>query len=249
MKHFYTTATLIAALAGVGQANASTVYIDLGDSTTTTGVSETYNNVSTDGFFIFTAGPLGLELEGAAATTSPIALVDTTGAASGISFDVEVTNTSGYVGDNGGAFAGPFPAVLSGIETSALESHWAFARGIDANFTFSGLDDSKTYEVVFYGGHDQAGDGRSTIDFSLTTGSSTSPTNQSLDTFDNQTDVLTYSGLSSSGGTVQFLLDNNDVASAEGWLNFVSIEVVPEPGSLALLGVGGLFVLRRRRSS
>ena len=31
-------------------------------------------------------------------------------------------------------------------------------------------------------------------------------------------------------------------------VDYVSVEVVPEPGSLALLGIGGLCVLRRRRS-
>lgn len=249
MKTFFATAALVSASVFAGSADAASVYIDLGKKSTTTGTTDTYNNVSTDGFFFDTVAPVPLKLNGGAATTAPLALLDTTGAASGISFDVDsLSDAGGYVGDNGSNFSGPFPASLSGIETTALESMWTFARGIDANFTFTGLDNSKAYNITFYGAHDQAGSSaNSSITFDLLVGTGSAPASEVYDTFNNTSDVLAYTGVSPNNGTIQFLLDNNNVGSAEGWLNFISIEVVPEPSSLALLALGGVFTLRRRR--
>jgi len=53
-----------------------------------------------------------------------------------------------------------------------------------------------------------------------------------------------------SAGTLQFLIARNegvDTVSNEPSIDTVTLTFVPEPGSLALLGLGGLLIARRRR--
>ena len=56
-------------------------------------------------------------------------------------------------------------------------------------------------------------------------------------------------GTTSAGGagTIDVYIDDNPGNDDRTWYDGVSYEAVPEPGSLALLGLGGLCVLQRRR--
>lgn len=54
----------------------------------------------------------------------------------------------------------------------------------------------------------------------------------------------------SGGNVVNVFIDNNIATSSSNrtWYDGVGYELVPEPSSLALLGLGGLLVARRRRN-
>jgi len=50
-------------------------------------------------------------------------------------------------------------------------------------------------------------------------------------------------------GTLNTTFDRDDSLTGDtnNWLSGYSLQVVPEPSSLALLGLGGLLIARRRR--
>lgn len=62
----------------------------------------------------------------------------------------------------------------------------------------------------------------------------------------------TYNGGTAATGSVAFDLSSplyfNLYSQSDVEISYVKIEAVPEPGSLALLGLGGLCVMRRRRA-
>lgn len=248
MKHLYTTTTLIAASMFVGSTDATTVYMDFGTFTTTGNASGVqYNDIGISSFVASGLAPL--ELNGAPGTTSPIALLDTTNTNSGWSLQIDVTNAGGGVfgNQNNITNAGPFPTSLSGIESSALGSFMYANRFETMDWTFSGLDDSKLYDIVIYGnGRDFDNPVDAVMTFTPSIGGGADFTEKQLDAdFSDSVndDVLTWTGVTSVNGDIEFALESG----FEGWINFVSITEVPEPGSLALLGLGGLAMLRRRR--
>lgn len=65
-----------------------------------------------------------------------------------------------------------------------------------------------------------------------------------------QTDgVLTLDGAASAGQTLTILVNDSTQAGAQLPITSISYNnEVPEPGSLALLGLGGLLIVRRRRA-
>ncbi len=118
--------------------------------------------------------------------------------------------------------AGTFSGVNGGIYTVTIE----------------GLDDSLEYNVIAVSAADFAGAGNEelTVDgvnSSIVRGSSSDPTFHEIN------------GVSSTGGTLT--LDFVQDGGTNPIVNGIVIEVVPEPGTLALLGLGGLLVARRRR--
>ena len=223
-----TTATLVFF---AGSTAAQTAYLDFG-STSATGTvnSVTYNDITIDGGVSKVVAEVPLELNGAASTLDPILLFDTTNAATTWGFEIDMISTAGSIGDNSTEFTGPYPPALAGIEESALRSHFYLNRGGDVAFRLTGLDDNASYNIVIYGASRQVGNiTNSTMTFTPVIGSGTDYTEKTLQTFENTTDVLAWSQIAPSSGTIEFNIGGTGVTMREGWLNFMSVEVAGGP--------------------
>ena len=219
-------------------AGAATVLIDfgrgaghsLGDNSTSGGV-DTYNNIQQNP-----------NVDGV--TTGNVALVDTSGSGAGWSINV-TEDGNGFGGSSGaGADVATFPAAVSGFETTALEDT-IFANGSSASMTvtLTGLDVSKTYDLLFYGSRDN-GQNVNAQTWSLTQG--TGGANVVHQSENNQTVVVDWDGLSTNGsGVIAFTISGSNNGALA--LNFGQIIEVPEPSTTALLGLGGLALILRRR--
>ena len=124
---YFTTAVLLA-----GYCHASSIYIDVGradNSTSATG----YNNITNDfdNGVVQVTGVGGGSDEfipnGTITQGTTLALVDSTGAASGLSVDVFTQNMTGDTiptAGSGGDFIGSYPAQFAGLEQSALRGRF-----------------------------------------------------------------------------------------------------------------------------
>ena len=143
------------------------------------------------------------------------------------------------------------PGVGTGGQNSAtgdsligLPSEFQVAHVTDWIFrldsiTFTGLDDSLTYDLAFViGGF--TGDSASNGQTVNADGQSAS-----LGTISNDPRIATLTGLSSTGG--ELFVDFSSPSGLPVGSALTLTAVVPEPGSLALLGLGGLAMLCRRR--
>jgi MYXO-CTERM domain-containing protein len=186
---------------------------------------------------------------GAPTTTSSFdlattALIDSTGASSGISvamFSATSNGTGagfGGTGINGPAGADPFDeanAIVDGIYANNN------AAGI-ATITFTGLAASTTYNISAIGGRASAGeDGVITV----TTGTSASTTYD----LSNTGTVLDFSVTSDASGEIVFDFSRSTgTGGLSATFNAMSITSIPEPSAALLGGLGALLLLRRRRS-
>lgn len=236
--------TLCAAVAATSliaseQTKATTVLIDFGRDNTVTAGSEAggvYNTV---------AIPTNVNN----ATTGDVPLSDTGTNPTGWTINV-TENGSGNGGRAGsGADMTTFPAAVSGFDTNALkDSLFANNAGsgpVSMVVTISGLDDTKTYDLLLYGGRINNQNLFQT--WSLTEG--TGGANVSHDSLGNTTVAVDWDSISTNGsGVIAFSISGNSGSGAAAAINFGQIIEVPEPSSLALIGIGGLLIARRRRS-
>ncbi len=251
MKHILTAAGLTTAMMLACPTDAALVLIDFGTAIATTGNAGgvQYNDIGITGFTSVGLAPL--QANGAAGTTNPIDLLNTGNTSSGWTLQMELLVASkGVFGNQTGAANlnhGPFPTLLDDIEATALGSFMFLNRNENVMWTLAGLDDTKTYNIVVYGNGRNLNNGL--MSFTPVIGSGTDYTPKSMDTNFAQSvndDVLAWNGVAPVGGVIQF----STLSGNEGWLNFASIqEVVPEPGSLACVALGGLAMLRRRRQA
>jgi hypothetical protein len=249
-------------LAGLSSsAMGTTILMDFGRSETAT-VSfngEQYNDVSID-LLNNTTAPEGTlpALHTINGIGTSLALVDTTGAPTGISLTVaRVLNkdagASGGGGNSGagGDYPGTKPAAVSSFAPSATSDGFFSNNGNVMAITFSGLNTSLTYDLLTYGGR-PAGSAPAE-GYELIAGTpSVGDSFQAIAVQDNSTVAPFWGGISPDvDGEISFLLRTdttvNYTSGTISALNFASLTVVPEPATISLLGLGGLVLLRRRR--
>lgn len=182
-------------------------------------------------------------------------MVDSTGAATAIDIRVDSTGGGSWAG-SGADFLGTAPSPFNTAPTNAIKDSM-FIRGTSVDIVISDLTAGYTYGLLLWGARGNNGEVvDADIVFTVTDGTGTYEGSYA-DGLNNPTVVsfadlvadvngeitITYEGETVAG------LPSNATSSESGALNVIQLtETVPEPGSLALLSLGGLLVARRRRN-
>jgi hypothetical protein len=217
-------------LAFTGQ--AETIYIDFGRTgaeTTASGwnnvaatVGGTANNTTT------------INGQGTPGTPS-VELIDSTGTATGAA-------------GSGADYAGPYPATVSTWPTTALSDGF-FSQinngGSTMNMSFTGLDNSASYDLMFYGARGGTGTALNQALYTVTGGNGTS--NRTSSVLNNSSQTPEFLGVTPNGGTI--LVSFTRGSAGTGSLNAMSITAVPEPATVGfgLVALGSVFIMLRRR--
>lgn len=220
-------------------AGATTILIDFGSdaNTTPTTGGQSWNNVTSA---IGTVVP-------SVGNTSLADLVSTTGSGTGIS----LTMVSRFGGANtNGTTTGP-ASYPSSATSDSLYGNTENFTGAGANnfpsFRLAGLVVGQTYDFTFFASRISVGDNRETR-YTIAGATSGSVT---LNPSNNNTNTVPFSVTPNASGEILISIapgaNNNNTANHFTYLNVLEINTVPEPGSLALAGLGGLLMLRRRR--
>jgi hypothetical protein len=207
-------------------ASASVIQVNLGN-TSDGGASGTWNNFGNSG-------------------ATPAALVDDTGAATGVSLAITGLNSSAWSSNNGVGSTG-----ITGWTDAITKSYiyegpnYNTTQGV---LTLSGLDTSGStaYVISVYGGRG-ATDYRS-VDFTATGSGATQTVTQNVSA-NTSVDAFAQILPDANGEIVVTFASAADSDSDYGYMNAMTIETVavPEPATMSLLSLGGLAVLRRRR--
>lgn len=227
----------VAVAAMIGSASAATVNIDFGATGAVGGNPE--SGTSVEGGMVWNAieGVNGADL--AAGTTDLSgALVDSTGGASTVGLSMAWSNQAGL---DFSRFWDLHPADRDGDYVSLRGDN----SGLFNTFTLTGLTPSASYDVTVYA------NGATDFRIGGTEVEVIGATNASAV---NDSVAYTFSGVAADGSG-EIALDWGHISTDRGanaWTSMTSMSVsdvasVPEPSSTALLGLGGLALILRRR--
>ncbi|MEM9348379.1 MAG: PEP-CTERM sorting domain-containing protein [Planctomycetota bacterium] len=170
-------------------------------------------------------------------------LLDEDGVATTVSFDIDDATTNTFSGGGGvNDFFRGYTFLQGGPGVSTPDQ---------GAFTIGGLDNAKTYNIVFYATWDFIDAGS---EFSLDGGTTWKlsdgvPSVSNAAFIEGQSYVL-FTDVAPTAGEIDGLWRTTlegDSTAHRGPFNGFQIQEVPEPGSLALLTAGALCTLRRRR--
>ena len=178
-------------------------------------------------------------------------LIDDTGAGSGINFGFSSASGTDYVTGPSGATQDPTATVYDAVALGDLGVNEAvYDYYVNSTFEIQNLDPTKLYNLTFYGSHKFNNDNvtRYTVytDDSLSTVVDSIDLEVGVNGDHNQDTVVTLTNLSPQAFNILYV-GFEGASGGNGYLNALRIDVVPEPASLMLLGVGGLALIRRRR--
>jgi len=189
----------------------------------------------------YAAPPLG------ATTVSPVALNNVNGAPTGVSLTLSAPN--GTYNANSVNWGNASPFTTAGSPYSALMQTCLVANngsGPVGNVTLTGLAVGQAYNLYVYCASDQnVPAGGRTGTFTVGANSQNYTWDGVTSTLVNGVSYLEFAGITSVGGTLVIDFGNT---TAETDFNGLQLVAVPEPGTLALLGMGlPLFFIRRRK--
>lgn len=239
------------ALACAAQSQAQTILIDLGNDQSFRGISvsnpdsngHTWNSVWSGAYYQD--------------------VKDISGATTAIDFGFSsATGTDSYNGPAGPTDTPPLIANLfnTDIDAAALGNlggslAGAFDYYVSSRFEIQGLDPTKKYNLTFFGSHKFSTDSNTIYSVysdntysSLVASTSLQIQDPNMPWLHNRDTVATISNLSPQTDNILYVSFIGETG-AEGYLNALQIEVVPEPASIFMLLVGGgLLGLRKRRN-
>lgn len=219
----------------------------------------------------------GLAGAASAATVTPIASFDpgtyfSGGVTAGIDFDdggptqsgflsIPASNSKTYNVTTGGI---TFDLVVSGTNAGNQNrdrgasggdlvrdfEQWYNNTGsaVEGKLTLTGLKANTDYDISFF--MFNIGAGQTTQSF-YDGGSSASPLITTFTTSGNQNNFATWSPgvtLGINSGAASTITVTVQQTTGRLTLNGIAVNEIPEPGSLALIGIGGLLIARRRRA-
>ena len=215
-------------------ANATTVLIDFGGTTNTTPTTggQSWNNLTST--------------MGAVVGTPLSNLVATTGTGTGISLSiVSRFNGNNDIGTTSGL--APYPSTATGDSLFGNTGSFGAGPNIFPAFRLSGLVVGQSYDLTFFASRTGVSDNRETL-YTVTGSTSGSV---ALNASNNVSNTVTYSVTPNASGEILINIgpgpNNDNPTTRFTYLNVLEINTVPEPGSLALAGLGGLLLLRRKR--
>ncbi len=236
-----TTAALLAVAAGM--ASAEVVLIDFGNDISFRGASvpggvdsngNSWNSVWSGAFYTD--------------------LLNTDGVGSGINFGFSSATGTDYFNGPSGADQDPGATVYNAAALGLLGVDEAvYDYYVSSTFQIQGLEAGKTYDLTFFGSHKFSDDATSRYT-AYTDGSfSTALDSVDLDVMDaampwlhNEDTTASLTGLTADADGIIYI-GFAGANGGSGYLNAMSITVVPAPGAFTLLAAGGFLSARRRR--
>lgn len=171
----------------------------------------------------------------ATGTFSP--LIDTTGATlTGVGLTFAGANIPNHGLADGDLAGQPSQFSFANLDRWSLSNT---AGGMTINMT--GLNDSLTYDLVIGAASDAAQDVDTIFSADGQSFTNAAKTGNGADAF------VSFTGLETDGSGTLVITADMASGSAYAAISAMELTAVPEPGSLALLGLGGLMLIRRRR--
>jgi len=160
-------------------------------------------------------------------------LLDASGNASSVKLDRTTVTTTGSLNT-----ATPTNFVF--------EDYWS-AANVAQTITIRGLDDSKTYDIYIYSQRDNSGAPFARKIRTTIGGVTLTPVSSAwYSTYVLNENYVEFDDLQSSSGNIAITFQSTDTGSAP--INAIQIVEIPEPATMALLGIGGAIVLIRKKN-
>lgn len=172
------------------------------------------------------------------------------------SWNVSATKAGGGgIGGQNAVFTGPSTGVgtpFTGLQNALLQDGIYINNSAALTFTFSGLDISQTYLLDVFGGLDVTN--ATPADFTLSigsafTGAATQVLNVDNSDGNNNGAIASWASITpdATGNISVTVTATGGLGGRRTEVNAIRLESIPEPSSTALLGLGGLALILRRR--